>query len=186
MKLNNKGFTLIEILAVIVILSVLSGIAVMGVMSTINNSKTKSYEIMIGNIASAADALYKEVENSYLIGTALDEYDSNGKSSNKIEIKDGVINTKLQTLVSNGFLTGVNNNCSDNDGDNSCTNKNGKVLLNPKDSSDLGNCIIVITKCGVTAISNDDYCPSINDFSKYFKGEIDYNAVNGVKVTCDS
>ena len=40
--MNNKGFTLVELLATIVILGVVMGIATYGVLSAINNSKLKS------------------------------------------------------------------------------------------------------------------------------------------------
>ena len=39
MKKNKKGFTLVELLAVIALLALLMGIAVPNIISTINNSK---------------------------------------------------------------------------------------------------------------------------------------------------
>lgn len=51
--MNNKGFTLVEILAAIVILGLVMGIGVSGVTSFINNSKKKSEEIFVGKFKSA-------------------------------------------------------------------------------------------------------------------------------------
>ena len=53
--MNNKGFTMIELLAVIVVLSVIMGIATLGVTNTIKNSKLKSEEIFVEKINSLID-----------------------------------------------------------------------------------------------------------------------------------
>lgn len=161
MYLNNKGFTLIEILAAIIILSVVSGIAVIGVMSSINKGKDASYNIMINNIIVASNTLYEEISNSYLIGNDrfLYKYDSNGKTSDKIVITDGKININLQTLVSNGFLDGSNNDSYDD-------NVNKKVLINPKTGLDIGSCLIEITSLGVNSLGGDN-CP--DSYSKGVK-----------------
>ncbi|MBQ6494606.1 MAG: type II secretion system protein [Bacilli bacterium] len=159
-KLNNKGFTLIEILAVIVIISILGGIAVMGVLSSINNSKDKAYEIMISNIVTASRQLYDEVDNSGIIGGKLykfsvtcDESSFDCSTSEEITIVDGKISVNLQTLVSNGFLDGINNK-------NNSTNNNKKILLDPKDKKDLGGCEIIISKSGVVPNGGGDNCPT--------------------------
>ena len=54
----NKGFTLVELLAVIVLLGVIALIATISTNSTINNSKTKLSEIQIKKIEKAAEMYY--------------------------------------------------------------------------------------------------------------------------------
>lgn len=51
--MDNKGFTLVELLATVVILGLVMGIAASGVGSAINNSKRKSEEIFIGKFKDA-------------------------------------------------------------------------------------------------------------------------------------
>ena len=197
MKLNNKGFTLIEILAVIVIISVLGGIAVMGVLSSINNSKEKSYELFVSNVITASNQLYDEVNNSGIMGTKIYQYtfnctevlDSSGVSTGVsdcsnglVEINNGMIVTNLQTLVSNGFLDGINNECmnkcSEESSDysnciNSCPNKNFKIVLDPKEKKDVGNCSITIKKVNnkISIIaSSGEGCPSQSDYDEVSNG----------------
>ena len=51
--MNNKGFTLVELLATIVILGVVMGIATYGVLSAINNSKLKSEKLFTEKIGDS-------------------------------------------------------------------------------------------------------------------------------------
>lgn len=169
MKLNNRGFTLVEVLVVVVILAVIGGIAVKSVLSTINTSKDVSYKIMVKNIKSASKIMYEEVDNNSIISSdyVLYNYNNNGVTSNNIIISNNSISTNLQTLVSNGFLDGSNNECKED----SCTNKNKKIILNPNSKVDIGFCIIKITKNNNNyTISNesdtDSNCPSDSDYSE--------------------
>ena len=62
MKKNNKhGFTLVELLAVIVILGLILVIVVPKVTQTINNSKKRTLELTVRSIAKAAEE--KNIEN---------------------------------------------------------------------------------------------------------------------------
>ncbi|MBE6161904.1 MAG: type II secretion system protein [Firmicutes bacterium] len=54
MNLNKKGFTLVELLAVIAVLGIIIGIATMNVISAINKSKSETQKEMIGNLKEAA------------------------------------------------------------------------------------------------------------------------------------
>ena len=112
MMLNNRGFTLIELLAVVAIIALLGGIAVPSVLSSINNGKKASYNILVSNIVTASSTLYNEVEYG---GSDIYKYDgqSGNVSSERVVISGKSISTNLQTLVSNGFLTTGTTNESD-------------------------------------------------------------------------
>lgn len=171
--LNNKGFTLVEVLAVVALLAIIGLIAVPNVLSAIQTSKQSSYDIMIEDILIAGQSLFEELD--YAKGT-LYQYDSTGKTENKITIteydNEKIINTNLQTLVSNGFLTGINNDTS------SSSNQNKLIILNQKNNKDIGLCDIIITKKNnsgkisytinenTTSSNHGGDCPKDEDYSK--------------------
>ncbi len=74
--MNKKGFTLIEVIAVIVIIGIIALITVPAVESLINNSKTSLYESQVKMLESAAkkwgldnvDKLPVEEGKTYCVG----------------------------------------------------------------------------------------------------------------------
>lgn len=179
-KLNNKGFTLIEVLAVVVLIAILGFIAVPNVLNTINTGKDTSYQIMVKDIQIAGQQLFDELEYA---NSKIYHYDLNGNTGEEVRIttisdgtSDGIIKKNitvtLQDLVSNGTLTGINNE------DDSLVNKNAKVLLNPKNNNDMGMCSITIVKTinknnhyntSYQITSNSDSnvdCPTTEEYSK--------------------
>ena len=54
--MNNKGFTLVELLATIVIIGLIMGIATTSAISTINNSKKKSEKVFVDKLATAIES----------------------------------------------------------------------------------------------------------------------------------
>lgn len=54
MKLNNKGFTLVEIIAVVAIMAILMGVAVIGVTKYQESAREDSYEAMESSAHAAA------------------------------------------------------------------------------------------------------------------------------------
>jgi len=62
--MNNKGFTLIEVLLVVVLLGLIIGIAVPGVMRANKRTKEKSLVSKIDSIESAAILFGQEIENN--------------------------------------------------------------------------------------------------------------------------
>ena len=80
MKLNKKGFTLVELLAVVVILLAISVIAVSSISAAIERNKVKQNESKIEIIISYAKLYYDEHKNSETDGcidlSALDLSDS--------------------------------------------------------------------------------------------------------------
>lgn len=59
MKLNNKGFTLIEILATVAIMGILSGVAIIGVTNYIEKTQRDAYEIMQKTVYDAAASYHQ-------------------------------------------------------------------------------------------------------------------------------
>ena len=149
MKIDNKGFTLVEVLAVVVIIGILGGLTAKGVLSSINTGKEASYKLMINSIVTASQTLYEELENG---GSNIFSYEYDGKKitkGGKVTINDAnTISTNLQTLVSNGFLSGSSGFTDEDESGN-------KYLIDPKSKKNIGSCKITITKSN--AKSNDIY-----------------------------
>ena len=51
-RLNRKGFTLVELLAVIVILAIVVGIALVTILPTLENSRQKSFDVAVDSIVT--------------------------------------------------------------------------------------------------------------------------------------
>lgn len=61
-KINNKGFTLVEVLGVLVIIAAITVIAIHNLGGTMSASKEETYKIMKNNIISAGYTYIKECE----------------------------------------------------------------------------------------------------------------------------
>lgn len=137
MKVNNKGFTLIELMATIIILALVLSITGFSIFSVINSGKKKNYELLISNINSAAELYYQECK--YM--------------TTDLAICD-VENITLGDLVDYGYLT---NNDSDKDGEDSVK------LINPNTDEDITNCKIKVemnnNKVKVIAVNATGSCP---------------------------
>jgi len=60
MKMNKSGFTLVELLAVIALVAILSGLAVANVVSSINNSKKNNFLMDAKRMISKAEYLMSQ------------------------------------------------------------------------------------------------------------------------------
>ncbi len=106
MKLNNKGFTLVEMLAVVIILGVLAAIMVPTVTSMIRKNQQDNFKNLNKSIISAAKMYMSD--NRYEI--TLDGQTCGGGVTKRSityigeqEIKNSQI--PIQTLINNDYLT---------------------------------------------------------------------------------
>ncbi len=139
-RLNRMGYTMIEVLAVIVIIAIVVGIAIPNVIGTIHTSKGAALEIVVENIKHGAENMYFEVENSF-------SKDKNGNiisnmkdaDGSFIKIQSNYMVVSLQGMVSNGFLSGT-------------TDDDVRKIIDPSTGEDIGGCYVKVFKCDV-----DDY-----------------------------
>ena len=139
-KLNRKGFTLVELIAVVVILSLIVGIGATAITEVIKNNKEKDYILLIKEIKSATESYYHECRYSDVPPTC----DNNG-----------II--KLGDLVTNGFLKG-----------NSKLEDGSSTLVNPNNEDNIYNCEIKWIygngKFNIEDLSGG-VCPKTEDYS---------------------
>ena len=88
-KLNNKGFTLVEVLAVLVILVVIMSIAIPNISSSLERSKSKQDDARKKILISAAELYVADNKN-----TVYNNLDG-----------DGEYRISLDKLVENGYVT---------------------------------------------------------------------------------
>lgn len=94
---NDRGFSLVELLGVIVILGVLSGVAIIAVSRHLNNSKDKSYQIM-------EESVYVAAQNYVL--DSIDKF--SGNKTVKIEklVEDGYLDSLIDPAKKDGSECG--------------------------------------------------------------------------------
>ena len=128
-NLNNKGFTLIEVLAVIVILSILMAIMVPSVGNIMKKNKEDNYQNLKDSIISAAKIYISDNRYQITVGNCDD--------SNKADIESINNKTLNSSQLPISFLV---------DAGNLKTTSDGKIL-NPKDKKNLNlNSSYVVVK----------------------------------------
>ncbi len=147
--MNRKGFTLVELLATIVLLALVVGISSYAITNIIKSSKEKNYNLLISNVKDASELYYEECRYA----------DGNNSGITCTVNADGSYQVTLGNLVSYGYLKG-------NGTIKSSTNEQniGKyTILNPKDNKSIASCKIKITytsgKINVSAITTTGSCP---------------------------
>ena len=98
--LNSKGFTLVELLATVVLIAIISGIATYGVIGTINKSKSKSEQIFVDKLSNLIDDyldLYPLSKTNEVISFEKCKYEEEAGHCHDSE-KYSVEATKIQSI----------------------------------------------------------------------------------------
>lgn len=122
--MNNRGFTLVELLATLIALALVTSIGTYSIISIMNSAKEEDYNLLITEIKSSSELYYQECKYG--------EINPSNITCENCEDNDGYCPT-LGSLVTYGYLKG--------------NNKNGDIytITNPKDNKDIRNCEIKIT-----------------------------------------
>ena len=120
MKLNRKGYTLIELLAVILIISLIITLSIFGIIKAVNSSKEKAATLSINSIKEAAETYATEKnndssywlditdkENKYFCIT-IEELMNKGLLDKKANIKSKDFDIHSYVLVKKNKVTMVN------------------------------------------------------------------------------
>lgn len=148
--MNRKGFTLIEVLAVIVLIGIIGVLVIPSIIDTVNIGKKSSYELMIKNIVTASKMYYEECEYG-------DLSDESKYGSYACKISNNAVVINLDSLANTGFLDSTFDK-----------EKNKKVVIDTRNNNDISTCYIKITKTKnekgkvtyvVSSSSADTKCP---------------------------
>ena len=150
MIMNKKGFTLVELLATIILLAIVLSLSSIAIIGIINSSKEKNYEQLISNIKDGAEVYYQECK-----------YSNNSHIS--CNLNNSSYNISLGDLVRYGYVKG-----NSKDGDDKFS------LVNSYDELDISNCIIsveykngkvVVTDKSSNSVSNKASCPTTSEYT---------------------
>ena len=144
--MNKKGFTLVELLATLVVLAIIMSIGAYSIIQIFNSSKKKNYEILLANIKSGAETYYQECKYANNSGITCT------KSGSGYTIT-------LGNLTTYGYLKG-----------NSTDSNKKYTIVNPNNNKNIASCQIKVenTTSGikVTAITTTGSCPKQEDYDK--------------------
>ena len=137
--MNNKGFTLVELIATIVILALVMGIASYAITGLITSSKQKNYDLLVTSVKDAAESYYNEYK-----------YYKNEVCATPV---GGTYTVTLGDLVNVGHLKG-----------NSKDENDKYTIINPMNDESIAECEISISysdgKVKVDAIDPSGSCPT--------------------------
>lgn len=114
--MKNKGFSLIELLAVLVLLAIIATISLPGIVGTLNTSKEKAYE--------SQKKIIEDATRRWITDNPL-AYDEEKRKVNKEDPTDKRIKIYVDELQDEGYL-----------------NLN-KQILNPKTKEPMDGCVVI-------------------------------------------
>ena len=103
MKLNNKGFTLVELLAVLVVLSAIMGLAIPTFSSTLDRSKINQEEQRKERIESASEVYVTDNRDEIYSNLSVNEIDKCSIEVKKL-VGNGYVNTEDATIDSTDYV----------------------------------------------------------------------------------
>lgn len=140
-KINSKGFTLVELIATIVLLAIIMGIGATSITAVINKSKEKDYQLLINEIKNAVELYYQECRYTNAVRIECPEPVDIIMGNDSYEIK-------LEELVKYGFIKA---NAKNDDGEN--------ILVNPIDKENIGDCAFQYMYSDGKFYYNTNYAP---------------------------
>lgn len=104
MKLNNKGFTLVELLAAIAILAILSGVAISEVSSSQEKARKEAYSAIETSTYTAAQNYLQKHNSVVPATTGFDEFTSSSTLNSFLANSSNYKKISTTTLVDEGLL----------------------------------------------------------------------------------
>ena len=149
--MNKKGYTLVELLATLIVLSIVIGITIPIALNVINNSKEKDLELIKKNISDAAVNLVNECNFDDSFEDGLSK-----KICDKLS-KDELLLVQVQDLIVRGFLTYEEKN---GEYDSNHPDDTGYIIKNPVSNKNLAYCYFRLKNDGsvCSTVSNDSQC----------------------------
>lgn len=120
--MNRRGFTLVELLSVLVLIGLLFGLAIPGINKISSNMKKKSYSKKVSLVLSAAELWGQDNK------TLLQTNDDCKLSTDKIV---SCYKITISNLIEDNYLD---------------SDKNSGEYINPVDNSDMKECVVFVYK----------------------------------------
>ncbi len=140
MKLNNRGYTLIELIATVIVLALVTSIAAYSITAIMKRSKDEIYNKLIKDIKDASELYYQECKYAKT-------------DSITCNYNNNTLTATLGDLVSYGYLTGNKTDSNDQ-----------YTVEDPRNNTDISACAISIelvnNNISVTSITQGSSCPT--------------------------